>query len=85
MAFNQALKTFIQEKLAGQSHAAELDDDESLIERGLIDSMGLMHMVLFIEEQTGVRVPDEEILPGNFASLSSIERMVERLRMRSRT
>lgn len=83
MTFRQTLKKFIQEKLTADPQAEELDDNESLIERGIIDSMGLMQTVLFIEEQTGVRVPDEEVLPDNFASLSSIERMVDRLRMKS--
>ena len=84
MTFKQALKAFVQEKLAGHADTGELGDDESLIERGVIDSMGLMHTVLFIEEQTGVRVPDSEVLPDNFASLVSIERMVDRLRTQSR-
>ena len=83
MTFRQALKAFVQEQLAGHAQPAELDDDESLIERGIIDSMGLMHTVHFIEEQTGVRVPDAEILPDNFASISSIDSMVDRLRMKS--
>jgi acyl carrier protein len=82
MTFRQALRTFIQEKLGAQSDAVDLDDDESLIERGVIDSMGLMHTVLFIEEQAGVRVPDADILPDNFASITSIEAMVDRLRMK---
>jgi acyl carrier protein len=36
----------------------------------------------FIEERTGVRVPDDEVTPDNFQSLATIERMVVRLQAR---
>ena len=80
MSFKPALKKFIQENLAHDAQARELDDNESLIERGLIDSMGLMNLIVFIEEQTGVRIPDEDVLPENFQTVCAVEQTVLRLR-----
>lgn len=80
MTLKQELKTFIRDNLIAGSQQAEIDENEALIDRGVIDSMGLLQIMTFIEERTGLRVPDHEVMPDNFQSVASIERMVERLR-----
>jgi acyl carrier protein len=82
MGFKQRLRDYIGNSLAGDSQAGPITDDTPLLDHGVIDSMGLMQLVMFIEEQTGVRVPDEEVLPDNFQSVTSIEQLVERLQAR---
>jgi acyl carrier protein len=51
-------------------HAIGLDD--SLTGRGIADSIGMLSIVLFIEEAFGVRVRDEDVLPENFDSINRI-------------
>jgi len=80
MSFRQELKTFIQQNLVNDAQLAELSENESLIERGIIDSMGLMQVIQFIEAETGIRIPDEEVLPENFETIAAIEGTLERLR-----
>lgn len=82
MTLKQQLRDFIRKSLIPDGAAAEIDENEALIDRGLIDSMGLLQIMTFIEERTGVRIPDEEVTPDNFQSLSSIDQMVTRLRAR---
>ena len=82
MSFKETLKKFIQENLVHEVQGQELADDEPLIERGVIDSMGLMQILLFLEEQTGIRIPDEEVLLDNFQTIASIEQTVQRLSAR---
>ncbi len=82
MQFKEALKKFIQENLVRDSKDIEIDENESLIERGVIDSMGLLSLITFIEGYTGIRVPDEEVLLENFMTISTIQQTVERLRAR---
>ena len=83
MVFRDALKRFILENLAPEGQAA-VGDNDSLIEQGLLDSMALMQLIQFTEEQTGVRVPDDQVYGGNFQSIAAIEALVERLRARDR-
>ena len=76
----QDIASFIEKTLVGDDRKAPIDDKTSLIEEGILDSMGLMQIVAFLEERAGVRVPDDEVSPDNFETLPAIESMVERLR-----
>lgn len=55
-----------------------LDDSVSLIEEGILDSTGVLEMVLFVEEQLGIRVADAEVLPDNFGSVDALTSFVAR-------
>ena len=50
-----------------------LEDRTSLLAQGIIDSTGVLEVIMFIETTFGVSVEDSEMLPENF---DSIERMV---------
>jgi acyl carrier protein len=54
--------------------------DEHLMERGIVDSMGMMELIDFLEERFGVRPADEEITEQNFATLGRIANFVSRQR-----
>jgi acyl carrier protein len=51
---------------------AALADDASLLDRGIIDSTGVLEVIFFIEDTFGIKVEDSEMLPDN---LDSIERI----------
>ncbi|MEW6252475.1 MAG: acyl carrier protein [Planctomycetota bacterium] len=55
----------------------ELDRGASLIGTGIVDSTGIMELVLFIEETWGFQVRDEEMLPENLDTLDNITRFVQ--------
>jgi len=55
----------------------KLDDGDSLLDSGLVDSTGVLEIVVFIEEKLGVTVSDQEILPENLDSISKIANFVE--------
>ena len=46
--------------------------DEDLLEQGILDSIGIMKLIVFIEGNFGIQVEDEEIIPENFQSLNSM-------------
>ncbi len=50
-----------------------MSDDDSLLEKGIIDSTGVLELVGFIEENFHVAVKDDELLPEN---LDSVERLI---------
>jgi acyl carrier protein len=75
----QELASFIEKNLVGDRRPEPIDDATPLIDEGILDSMGLMQIVAFLEERAGVRVPDDEVTPDNFATIDSIDRMVDRL------
>lgn len=79
MALRDQLTTFITDKLL-QNRSAVLRVDESLLDRGVIDSVGLISLVAFLEQEAGVRIPDDEIVPENFETIEAMETFVQRLR-----
>jgi acyl carrier protein len=57
--------------LFDEGHPA-LNETESLLETGVIDSTGVLELVAFIEETYGFRVEDEDIVPENLDSIANI-------------
>lgn len=48
------------------------DDDGNLFDMGIIDSVGLISCIVFIEEEFHLSIPDEDLLPENFSSIKKI-------------
>lgn len=73
------LATFIRQNLLHDA-SQPLGPDDSLIDSGIVNSMGLLRLVSFIEQQTGVRIPDTMITPDNFESIAAIDAAVQQAR-----
>jgi acyl carrier protein len=58
----------------------EVGDDDSFLANGIIDSLGVMQLVTFVESEYGVRVADTDLVPDNFDSIARVAAYVERLR-----
>lgn len=54
-----------------------LSPDADLFEIGIIDSLGIMKLILFMEESFGIAINDEEIIPENFQTLNKMAKFVE--------
>ena len=71
------LKSFIFEELVFVDNPQEFSEDDDLLEAGL-DSMGIMRLVIFIEEEYGVLLPDEELEPENLQTLKRLVAWIKR-------
>jgi acyl carrier protein len=58
---------------------APFDDATDLFASGVVDSLGVMDLVSFVEEQTGLAVPPAAITLENFGSIERIERFARAL------
>ncbi len=52
-------------------------DSDSFLENGVIDSMNVIELVLFLEQQFGIQVADHEIIPDNFDSIEQLANFVQ--------
>ncbi|MDI6780759.1 MAG: acyl carrier protein [bacterium] len=77
MNLEKEIKDFLKEHLLMEEEIAGLANDDSLLEKGIIDSTGILDLVSFIEERYGIKIDDEELLPENFDSLKAIGEFVE--------
>ena len=55
-----------------------LDADASFLEEGIIDSTGMLELVMFIESTYGVKIADDEFVPENLDSLNRVAAFIER-------
>jgi acyl carrier protein len=60
----------------------DIRDDDDLLEEGILDSVGVLDVVGFIEREFSVVAADEDLVPDNFRSLARLAAFVE---SRSRT
>lgn len=74
----QSVREFIVTNFLFGDTSNRLSDQDSLLEKGIIDSTGVVHLVSFVEEAFGITVDDEEILPENFDTISRLTQFVQK-------
>jgi acyl carrier protein len=79
-ATEAAIRTFLIEDVFYDKDLKSLGPDDSLLEKGLLDSLSILKTVTFCEEQFGIAIPDAEVLPDHFESVRAIAALVERVR-----
>jgi acyl carrier protein len=71
-----SIKNFIRTELIYDDEK-DFDENTNLIERGIVDSMSLVRLISFIEENYEIQVQDEDIVPENFSSLNKISSFIK--------
>ena len=72
------VREFILENFMYGASSTELNDNASLLDTGVMDSTGVMELVSFLEQEFGVTVEDEELIPDNLDSVTKLVRFLER-------
>lgn len=73
------VRTFIVQNFYVPDSGA-LADDTSLLDRGIVDSTGVLEVTAFLEKEFGIRVEDAEIVPENLDTIGAIAAFVARKR-----
>jgi len=73
----EKIKAFVVENfLFGEE--GDLKEDTSFLEEGIIDSTGVLELVDFLEEEFGISIDDEELVPENLDSINNVTAYLER-------
>jgi acyl carrier protein len=75
----EQIRAFVLEKFP-QAKKKNLRDSDKLLESGIVDSLGILDLVAFLESDFQVHISDEELLPENFQTVEAIAQFVERKR-----
>ena len=70
------VQTFVVDNFLFGTNGDTLSAEDSLIEKGLIDSTGVLELVAFLQETFQIRVDDHEIVPANLDSIGKIAAFV---------
>ena len=77
MDYSSKVREFVVENfLFGDGES--LREDTSFMEEGIIDSTGILELVFFLEESFNISVEDDELIPENMDSLTSIAGFISR-------
>ena len=78
MAVREQLRTYILENFLFTDDPSALVDSDSFLQKGIIDSTGIMEVIFFLEDELGVQVADTEMVPENLDSVDNLVAFVGR-------
>lgn len=78
MAVREQLRTYILENFLFTDDQSALVDSDSFLQKGIIDSTGIMEVIFFLEDELGVQVADTEMVPENLDSVDNLVAFVGR-------
>jgi 2-hydroxymuconate-semialdehyde hydrolase len=66
------IREYISRELVRDQSLLPLEDSTPLLDKGILDSLSLLRLVLYIEEQFGIAVPGVDVVPEHFTSVEAI-------------
>jgi len=66
------INDYVSQELVPDPALLPLADDTPLLDSGILDSLGLLRLVVFLEERFGITMDDADLMPENFISVNSI-------------
>jgi len=74
----QELRRFVIDNFPFGQVGDALSNDDSFLDRGIIDSTGVLELVTFLEERYDIKVEDDELVPDNLDSINRLVKFLER-------
>ena len=78
MSPKSEIKQFILGNYLFTNDESALADDDSLLKKGIVDSTGMLELIMHIEEKYGIKVAEDEMVPANLDSVVKITAFLER-------
>ena len=72
------IRDYILAELVKDKSQASVGDTDSLIENGIVDSLGIMKLIGFLEDKISIQISDDELVPENFSTINSIAALVQK-------
>lgn len=74
----QTMMNYLQTEVAYQKPEITLTAETRLMESGILDSLNIFKLILFMEEQFSFKIQAEEIVIENFETLNTLKTLVQR-------
>jgi len=70
--YSVQIRDYVARNLLFSDTGFNYSDDASFLDEGIIDSLGVIELVTFVEKEFGVSVADHELVPDNFDSVAKL-------------
>ena len=78
MSVEEKVRNYILENYLFTDDQSELNSNDSFLEKGIIDSTGILEVIFFLEEEFGVSIEDDEMIPENLDSVNNIVNFINK-------
>lgn len=78
MSTEQTIKNHILENYLFTDDQTSLNSSDSFLEKGILDSTGILEVIYFLEDEFKIKVEDEEMIPENLDSINNIVSFIGR-------
>lgn len=78
MDHRRGIKTYVLKNFLFSDDESAVEDSTLLIQKGIIDSTGILEIISHLEETFGIQVAEEEMVPSNFESIDAMAAFLER-------
>jgi acyl carrier protein len=78
MTIEIQIKDYIAKNLLFSDNGFPYPEDTSFLEEGIVDSVGVMELVAFVEEKFGLKIDDMDVTPDNFDSVSKLAAFIRK-------
>ncbi len=77
MPIEKKVRAYVLETFLFTNDPLALSSGDSFLQKGIIDSTGVLEMIFFLEQEFGIKVTDKELIPENLDSVNNIVRFVQ--------
>ena len=72
MSVEKTLRSYILQNFLFTDDDSVLGNSDSFLDKGIIDSTGILELITYIEDEIGIKVEDEEMIPENLDSIDNL-------------
>ena len=76
MSAKEKVRNYILENYLFTDDQSALKDGDSFLQQGIIDSTGILEVIYFLEDEFGITVPEEEMVPENLDSVNNLVKFI---------
>ena len=77
MSKHAEIRRFVVENFLFGQDDKQISDDQSFLERGIIDSTGVLELIGYLESTYGISIADDELVPANLDSVDRVAAFVD--------
>jgi len=78
MSTESKIRSYIMENYLFTDDESQLSSSDSFLQKGIIDSTGILEVIFFIQDEFAVEVADSEMIPENLDSVNNIVSFIEK-------
>jgi len=81
----KSVADFIKRCLARESDMSDIDYNNNLITAGIVDSLGIVKLINYLENTFSIKIRDEDMVPENFETIECIANYIQKVREQNTT